>query len=245
MTSAAQPLLEVDDLQTAFITPRGMVPAVDGISFTVGRGETLGIVGESGSGKTMACLSLLRLLPPASARITRGRILFEGEDLLAKTPAEMRAVRGARIAMILQDSLTSLNPAFTIGDQVGEAIALHRGLRGKALRAAVIEVLHRVRIPDAESHLGRLSACAERWHAPARGGCHRAVVRCGAADRRRADHRARRHRAGAVPRAAPLGAARVRHEHDLRHARPGRGRADVRSRCRDVCRPHRRDGADE
>ena len=146
-------LLDVHDLQTSFVTDYGLVPAVDGLSFTVRRGETLGLVGESGSGKTMACLSILRLLPDSSARITRGSIRFEGEDLLAKTPAEMRAVRGARISMILQDSLTSLNPAFTVGDQVGEAIALHRGLRGAALRADVIEQLRRVRIPDAEVHL--------------------------------------------------------------------------------------------
>ena len=146
-------LLDVHDLQTSFVTDYGLVPAVDGLSFTVRRGETLGLVGESGSGKTMACLSILRLLPDSSARITRGSICFEGEDLLAKTPAEMRAVRGARISMILQDSLTSLNPAFTVGDQVGEAIALHRGLRGAALRADVIEQLRRVRIPDAEVHL--------------------------------------------------------------------------------------------
>ena len=95
--------------------------------------------------------------PPAAAggaaRITRGRILFEGEDLLQKSPTAMRAIRGARISMILQDSLTSLNPAFTIGDQVGEAIALHQGRRGRELRAHVVAALRRVRIPDAESHV--------------------------------------------------------------------------------------------
>jgi oligopeptide/dipeptide ABC transporter ATP-binding protein len=147
-------LLDVDDLQTSFITDRGPVPAVDGVSFSVRRGETLGLIGESGSGKTITCLSLLRLLPKATARITRGRMVFEGADLLQKSDAEMRAIRGARISMILQDSLTSLNPAFTIGAQVAEAIALHQGIRGAALRQRVIDALRRVRIPDAETHLG-------------------------------------------------------------------------------------------
>ena len=146
-------LLEVRDLEASFLTASGLVKAVDGVSFTVRRGETLGLVGESGSGKTITCLSLLRLLPRASASITGGRILFEGEDLLRKSDAEMRAVRGARVSMILQDSLTSLNPAFTVGAQVGEAIELHQGLRGAALRAQVVDTLRRVRIPDPETHL--------------------------------------------------------------------------------------------
>jgi oligopeptide/dipeptide ABC transporter ATP-binding protein len=147
-------LLEVEDLQVSFTTDRGVVRAVDGVSFTVRRGETLGLVGESGCGKSVTCLALLRLLPKTTARVTRGRIVFEGEDLLQKSESAMRATRGARISMILQDSLTSLNPAFTIGNQVAEAIALHQGIRGTALRKRVVEALQRVRIPDAETHLG-------------------------------------------------------------------------------------------
>jgi oligopeptide/dipeptide ABC transporter ATP-binding protein len=150
---ATDALLEVEDLQTCFVTERGLVPAVDGVSFAVRRGETLGLVGESGSGKTLMCLSVLRLLPVGTARITRGRILFEGEDLLRKSLAAMRRIRGARIAMILQDSLTSLNPAFTIGDQVGETIGLHQGSRGRALRERVVAALSRVRISDAERRI--------------------------------------------------------------------------------------------
>ena len=146
-------LLDVRELEASFLTARALVKAVDGVSFTVRRGETLGLVGESGSGKTVTCLSLLRLLPKASTAITAGRIVFEGQDLLRKSDAEMRAVRGARISMILQDSLTSLNPAFTVGAQVAEAIALHQGLRGHALRTHVIDALRRVRIPDPETHL--------------------------------------------------------------------------------------------
>jgi ABC-type dipeptide/oligopeptide/nickel transport system ATPase component len=108
-------LLEIDQLEASFLTGRGLVKAVDGVTFTVRRGETVGLVGESGSGKTITCLSILRLLPKASAAVTGGRILFEGDDLLRMSEAEMRAVRGARISMVLQDSLTSLNPAFTVG----------------------------------------------------------------------------------------------------------------------------------
>lgn len=146
-------LLEVRDLQASVQTRRGAINVVDGVSFTVRREETLGLVGESGSGKTMTCLSLLRLLPQPAGKVTRGQIWFEGADLLLKTRQEMRGIRGARISMILQDSLTSLNPAFTIGNQVAEAISLHQGLRGRALRQRVIEALHLVRIPDAATHL--------------------------------------------------------------------------------------------
>jgi oligopeptide/dipeptide ABC transporter ATP-binding protein len=146
-------LLEIDQLEASFLTGRGLVKAVDGVTFTVRRGETVGLVGESGSGKTITCLSILRLLPKASAAVTGGRILFEGDDVLRMSEAEMRAVRGARISMVLQDSLTSLNPAFTVGAQVAEAIALHQGLRGVSLRSQVIEALRRVRIPDPEAHL--------------------------------------------------------------------------------------------
>jgi oligopeptide/dipeptide ABC transporter ATP-binding protein len=152
-TSAGEVLLDVQDLQASFLTERGFIRAVDGVSFSVRRGETLGLVGESGSGKTITCLSVLRLLPKATASITGGRVLFDGSDLLQKSDAEMRAIRGARISMILQDSLTSLNPAFTVGAQVSETIALHQGARGAELRLRVIDALRRVRIPDAETHL--------------------------------------------------------------------------------------------
>jgi oligopeptide/dipeptide ABC transporter ATP-binding protein len=146
-------LLDVEDLEAAFLTAHGWIKAVDGVSFSVRRGETLGLVGESGSGKTVTCLALLRLLPKSSAAIAGARVLFEGQDLLRKSEAEMRAIRGARISMILQDSLTSLNPAFSVGAQVAETIEMHQGVRGAALRQHVIEALRRVRIPDPEAHL--------------------------------------------------------------------------------------------
>ena len=113
--------------------------AVNGASFSVQRGETLGIVGESGSGKSMTCLSIMRLLR-AGGRIVGGEILFNGEDLLQKSAEEMRQIRGAQIAMILQDPMASLNPAFTIGTQIAEPLRLHRGLRGREVRTRVVEL---------------------------------------------------------------------------------------------------------
>src|SRR6185503_2711741 len=114
------PLLAVEDLKTYFFTRRGVVKAVDGVSFTLDAGETLALVGESGSGKSVTCLSLVRLVPEPAGRIVGGRVLLDGEDLLQKTASQMRRVRGKKIAVVLQDPLTSLNPALTIGTQVGE-----------------------------------------------------------------------------------------------------------------------------
>jgi peptide/nickel transport system ATP-binding protein len=146
----ADALLEVRDLRTYIYTRRGIVKAVDGASFSVRAGETLGIVGESGSGKSMTCLSILRLVPEPGGRIVGGEIRFDGEDLLAKSPEEMRRLRGSRIAMILQDPMASLNPAMTVGEQVAETLSLHRGLRGRALDERVLELLRQVRISDPE-----------------------------------------------------------------------------------------------
>lgn len=146
----ADALLEVRDLRTYIHTRRGVVKAVDGATFSVRRGETLGIVGESGSGKSMTCLSILRLVPEPGGRIVGGEIVFEGQDLLSRSAEEMRRLRGARIAMILQDPMASLNPALTVGEQIGETLAVHRGLRGRALDARVLELLREVRISDPE-----------------------------------------------------------------------------------------------
>src|SRR5262245_49369649 len=146
----ADALLEVRGLRTHIFTRRGVVKAVDGTTFSLARGETLGIVGESGSGKSMTCLSILRLVPEPGGRIVSGEIRFEGEDLLAKSPREMRELRGARIAMILQDPMASLNPALTVGEQIAETLSLHRGLRGRALHHRVVELLRQVRISDPE-----------------------------------------------------------------------------------------------
>ena len=149
------PLLVVEDLRTHFFTRRGVVKAVDGVSFTLDAGETLALVGESGSGKSVTCLSLVRLVPEPAGRVVGGRVVLDGEDLLQKSPADMRRVRGKRIAMVLQDPMTSLNPALTIGTQVGEALRLHQHVRGGSLRARVVNALQRLRIPAAAARLGQ------------------------------------------------------------------------------------------
>ncbi len=147
-------LLEVRNLSTHYVSARGarVTRAVDDVSFALGEGETLGIVGESGSGKTTLALSLLRLLPPA-ARIVGGEILFEGENLLTKPAAEMRKVRGKRIAMILQDPMASLNPLFTIGDQVAEPIRVHERASRRSAWARARELLKAVRIAAPEARV--------------------------------------------------------------------------------------------
>jgi oligopeptide/dipeptide ABC transporter ATP-binding protein len=145
------PLLVVEDLKTHFYTRRGIIKAVDGVSFTLGAGETLALVGESGSGKSVTCLSLVRLVPEPAGRIIGGRVVLQGEDLLRKSPAQMRRVRGKQIAMVLQDPMTSLNPALTIGTQVAEVVRLHQRVRGTSLRTRVLEALARLRIPGAET----------------------------------------------------------------------------------------------
>jgi oligopeptide/dipeptide ABC transporter ATP-binding protein len=148
------PLLVVKDLQTYYFGFRGtrVVKAVDGVSFSLEAGETFGLVGESGCGKTTTCHSLVRLLAP-SARIVGGRIELEGEDLVGKSPREMRDIRGRRIATILQDPMASLDPLFSIREQVAEPAYYHQGLRGRKLRQRVRELLAAVRIPSPEARM--------------------------------------------------------------------------------------------
>ncbi len=143
-----QPLLEVEDLHTEFPTKDGTVKAVSGVSFSVAKGETLGIVGESGSGKSVTMLSVMRLLQ-RPGRITRGRILFKGRDLARVSETEMQEVRGAEIAMIFQDPMTSLNPVFRTGWQVGEPLRIHRHVDRRKAEQAAIGLLGQVGIPDA------------------------------------------------------------------------------------------------
>src|SRR5437763_5156803 len=125
------PLLQVDDLRTYFFTRRGVVKAVDGVSFSVAPGETLGIIGESGSGKTITSLSLLRLVPQPGGKIVGGKILFDGVDLLQLNDAEMREYRGSQISMILQGPMASLNPVYTVGEQAAEPLQQPQHLAGK------------------------------------------------------------------------------------------------------------------
>jgi len=139
-------LLDVRDLHTQLDTRWGLVRAVDGVSFTLEAGETLGLVGESGSGKTMTALSILRLLPPETGRVVRGQVRLDGEDLLVKSEREMRTVRGRRISMILQDPQTSLNPVFSAGDQLLEALRQRPAPVGRSLRQRAEDALRRVRV---------------------------------------------------------------------------------------------------
>ena len=144
-----QPLLEVRDLRTSFFTDAGEVRAVDGVSFAVEPGKLMGLVGESGSGKTVSVLSVMRLLPE-SARVVGGAVMFEGRNLLELSEPEMRAVRGAKIAMIFQEPMTSLNPVFTIGSQIGEAVRLHQHTARRETLERTIEALRLVGIADPE-----------------------------------------------------------------------------------------------
>jgi oligopeptide/dipeptide ABC transporter ATP-binding protein len=147
-----QPLLEVKDLRTSFFTPDGEIRVVDGVSFSVAPGRLTGIVGESGSGKTISVLSIMRLLPEG-ARVTGGSMLFDGVDLLKLSEGEMRTIRGARIAMIFQEPMTSLNPVFTIGNQIGEAIKLHQRTGRQETQTRTVEALRMVGIPDPERRI--------------------------------------------------------------------------------------------
>ncbi len=148
------PLLEVKDLQTQFFTQDGVVKAVNGISYELSEGETLGIVGESGSGKSVGVMSLMRLIPTPPGKIVGGEVLFEGTDLLKVSDDEIRSVRGNKIAMIFQDPMTSLNPVIPIGKQISEALELHMGMDKKQAKTRTIELLEMVGIPSAADRIG-------------------------------------------------------------------------------------------
>lgn len=149
----ADSLLQVKDLVTQFKGKKGVVTAVDGVSFSVEKGETLCIVGESGCGKSVTALSILRLIPQSIGWVQSGAILFQGDDLLQKSSAEMRKVRGNDIAMIFQDSMTGLNPVLTIGRQLAETILAHRKLSRKEAWAKSVEMLEKVGIPSPEQRM--------------------------------------------------------------------------------------------
>ena len=153
MEAETDVVLEVNDLQTHFFTRLGIVKAVDGISFNVRKGETLGIVGESGCGKSMTARSLLRLVPKPSGRIVGGQILLKGDDLLQKSENEMRSIRGRRISMIMQDPQTSLNPLFTIGNQLREALGQEYKETSKNMAQRAIDALHSVNVAAPERRI--------------------------------------------------------------------------------------------
>jgi oligopeptide/dipeptide ABC transporter ATP-binding protein len=146
--NSSEKLLEVEGLKTHFFTDMGVSKAVDGVSFSVSQGDTVGIVGESGCGKSVSALSILRLIPEQQGKIVSGKIFFEDRDLLELPEREMRRIRGNEISMIFQDPMTSLNPVFTIGEQIAEVIRLHQGLSFKEALDKSIEMLELVRIPS-------------------------------------------------------------------------------------------------
>ena len=146
-------LLQVSNLKTHFITKAGTVKAVDGVSFNVKKGQTLGIVGESGSGKTITVMSIMRLIPQPPGKIVAGEVVFQGEDLLKKTEKEMRKIRGNEISMIFQDPMTSLNPVMTVGQQIMEAVLFHQRVTKKVAKQKALEVLNKVGIPEPEQRL--------------------------------------------------------------------------------------------
>ena len=146
-------LLEINNLSTYFFTQDGVVKAVDDISYELQEGEVLGVVGESGCGKSVHALSIMRLVPTPPGRTVSGEVIFEGEDLLTMDDAEMRNIRGNRIAMVFQEPMTSLNPVLTIGRQLTETLELHQGMTGQQARTRAAELLQTVGIPDAERRL--------------------------------------------------------------------------------------------
>ncbi len=145
-------LIQVKDLRTSFFTPEGEVKAVDGVSYEIAEGRTLGLVGESGCGKSVTALSIMRLVPPPG-KIVGGEILYRGRDLLKLDNESMRKIRGNEISMIFQEPMTSLNPVFTVGDQIGEAVRLHQKVGRREARQKTIEMLRLVRIADPESRV--------------------------------------------------------------------------------------------
>ena len=145
-----EPLLEIKDLKTWFKTDDGMVRAVDGVSLSIGRGETLAVVGESGCGKTVTARSVLKLIDMPPGRFAAGQILWRGRDLIPLPAAEMDKIRAREIAMVFQEPMTSLNPVYTVGDQIAESLRAHHGLSRKASIEGAIEMLTLVQIPNAE-----------------------------------------------------------------------------------------------
>jgi oligopeptide/dipeptide ABC transporter ATP-binding protein len=235
-------LLRVQDLHVEFKTRRGQALVLNGVDFEIRAGETLCVVGESGCGKSMTALALLRLIPSPPGRIREGRVLFQGEDLVQASDARMREVRGNRISMIFQEPMTSLNPVFTVGDQIGESLQLHAGMNAREARQRAIEMLRQVGIPAPERRVD------EYPHQLSGGMRQRVMIAMALACRPDiliADEPTTAldvDGAGADLRPAARAAAREGHGHHAHHARHGRGRRDGRPRDGDVRRPRDRTG---
>jgi len=165
----SESLLNIDNLKVYYFTLEGIVKAVEGVHLKIGKGETLGLVGESGCGKSTTAHSILRLVKKPG-KIVEGEIWFENEDLLAKSEAEMRKIRGARIAMIFQNPMSSLNPVFTVGSQIAESIKLHQNVKKREIKEKVLEILEKVGIPSARERM------KDYPHEYSGGMCQRAMV---------------------------------------------------------------------
>ncbi|MCA3246096.1 MAG: ABC transporter ATP-binding protein [Azospirillum sp.] len=150
-----RPVLEIDGLSVEFASARGPVAAVNDLSFAIGEGETVALVGESGSGKSTAAMAILRLIASPPGRVVKGRVLFEGVDLLGLSPADLRKVRGDRIGMIFQDPMMALNPVYTVARQIAEVLEVHRGLAGRAALDEVVSLLRLVGVPAPETRAGQ------------------------------------------------------------------------------------------
>ncbi len=211
-------LLDVQGLETQFRTQQGIVHAVNGVSFGLKEGETLGVVGESGCGKSVTMLSLLRLIPTPPGKIVGGKATFVGQDLLKMTNEEIRFVRGAQISIVFQDPMTSLNPVLTIGQQLEEPLMLHVGMNRHQARERAAELLGLVGIPKGQRPAGGLSPPILGGHAPARDDRHGAVVLAADPDRRRTHHRPGCDHPGADHRAGQTPARRAGHGDHLDHA---------------------------
>ena len=196
------PLLEVKNLVTQFFTMEGVVKAVDGISYDLEPGETLGLVGESGCGKSVSALSVMRLIPWPPGRVMSGEVIFEGEDLLKIDNDEMRSIRGKEIAMVFQEPMTSLNPVLTIGRQLTETMELHLNLDKQGAQQRAVDLLQMVGIPDSERRLAQYPHQFSGWlglgcvPTPEGDDCHGAELQSQASDCRRAYYRAGRNHSG-------------------------------------------------
>jgi len=236
-----EPVLSIRDLVVEFRTEDGVVHAVDGISYDVFPGETLGIVGESGSGKSVSTLSILGLIPQPPGRVVSGTAVFNGRDLLKLKKKELRDFRGNEVAMVFQDPMTSLNPVLRIGEQLGEAITTHYPKEPDAkVKERVIELLRLVGVPNPDVRYTQYP------HEFSGGMRQRAMIAMAdrefafSPDPRRADDRTRRHDPGSGARGLEDGAGRDARSHDPDHARSRHRGGAVREGDRDVCRQDRR-----
>ena len=179
--ATAVPILQIEDLRVEFRSLRGVVKALNGVNLTVHQGEIVGLVGESGCGKTVTGFSVLGLLPQPQAQITSGRILFQGSDLLQKPPKEMRTLKGKAISMVFQDPLASLNPVFTVGEQISRVIRVHQAREEEAGTRGGAHGAHGHRSAGHRRHAQVVSTPAQRRHAPARLHGHGHLLRLSAA----------------------------------------------------------------